>query len=665
MATKVIGIPQAGQYSALWGLKPQWWDPNDTANPPSDVRDPNHTNAFWAGLDDPRWAGSFQKSYGNGGSTIQHNFAEQVLFRALQFKSGADSYLYLSWNVKVDPDNSLSDQDYVWVGFNPGFNPTTPAIPSTSQLTPNADAPAVLIQIALDNTNAGMGTREGPVAGPQGNPGIYGNYSLTAFQNTGGVNPANWSVVPTPELNTWTWLTQYTRVWKIGGTNNTKWAIQMVVPVTATLDLSKGLKLGNLFGICYFVHVYSTTLGSIPYKWPTSIADTIGDTTMPDPTTFPLCTLDINTLLASTNPGGQTPNGYARDLTGIILPEDHVGTHSVIDPNSNLENPQLIKYTAGSTTRFFARPVNNDPNLVIPAGKIDVTFSLANWGSTTQWTPITGSTIPHAQILPGEEHEIKMDWTANQTDENFYKNHIHQCMLVTLSTSMPDLTFVNASAARNMDFVPVSKFSRSAEISIRGLQPFSSQPRDVYLFVETVNMPTKADSEIIKRNTIVNEFMKSLRDKHGDDGGVLAAGSSNVQFREIIKDMPTYRVHVYSDTGRRVTIGGKSRPVLEPQSSFGYYVWHEGSLYGWETRLYGAEKIAENLYHVRVPNNGAVSVETTIQARESSSETPLPEDGSVGCLIALAAWLDTQGPVGRTAAALVRLLIQLVGQTSP
>jgi hypothetical protein len=117
-----------------------------------------------------------------------------------------------------------------------------------------------------------------------------------------------------------------------------------------------------------------------------------------------------------------------------------------------------------------------------------------------------------------------------------------------------------------------------------------------------------------------------------DAAGFVAPGRSTIE--ELIKFLPTYRVHVYHDTGRRTTLlGGGSRRILSPQSSFGFLVQHEGELYGWETRLYGAEKLAENFYVLRVPNNGSVRVTTAIQARESASESPLPSDGvPKGCL---------------------------------
>jgi opacity protein-like surface antigen len=87
--------------------------------------------------------------------------------------------------------------------------------------------------------------------------------------------------------------------------------------------------------------------------------------------------------------------------------------------------------------------------------------------------------------------------------------------------------------------------------------------------------------------------------------------------------MPTYRVHAYHDTGRRVTRNGTAFTILEPQNSFGYYVTHKGVLEGWRHSLTGAEQLAPNFYRVGVPHNGAVKIKTTIEAIE-------PGDGTGG-----------------------------------
>ena len=107
-------------------------------------------------------------------------------------------------------------------------------------------------------------------------------------------------------------------------------------------------------------------------------------------------------------------------------------------------------------------------------------------------------------------------------------------------------------------------------------------------------------------------------------------------------------VHCYIDTGKKLELADKSKvPILRPQTAFGYFVQHDAGLVGWETRIYDAEKLAEDLYVIRVPNNGSAYVDTAIQARENDNDAPLPPDGTVkpppdkckGCLAALICFL--------------------------
>jgi hypothetical protein len=86
---------------------------------------------------------------------------------------------------------------------------------------------------------------------------------------------------------------------------------------------------------------------------------------------------------------------------------------------------------------------------------------------------------------------------------------------------------------------------------------------------------------------------------------------------EIEQFMPTYRVHVYYDTGETVDLDGVTYPVLRSQSSFGYYVEHEGDPFKWLHSLHGAEPISPefpHFYKLAVPDSGVAKVTTRIAA---------------------------------------------------
>jgi hypothetical protein len=210
-------------------------------------------------------------------------------------------------------------------------------------------------------------------------------------------------------------------------------------------------------------------------------------------------------------------------------------------------------------------------------------------------------------------------------------------MLVELSAAGVGggtLTFTQSSVYRNMDFVNASHFEREAEISVAGLAnlPGSTQ-RDVYLYVKTLNMgsgPNPMMRDLAKRESIEN------RDGGGEGSGgdgyggkvnriagrqgmkELGGRSPNDPFDVLEQVLPNYVVHAYHDTGKTVTRNGVTMKLMEPQSSFGYYVLHDGPLHSWSDSLAGAQQIAANYYWIGVPQGGRAVVKTQITAHETA-----------------------------------------------
>ena len=82
---------------------------------------------------------------------------------------------------------------------------------------------------------------------------------------------------------------------------------------------------------------------------------------------------------------------------------------------------------------------------------------------------------------------------------------------------------------------------------------------------------------------------------------------------------PTYVVHVYHDTGRSITRDTRTYRELEPQSSFGYYVYHEEANASWSPDLTGATEIIEDTFYLlAVPEGGSATVGTRVEAFNES-----------------------------------------------
>ena len=92
-------------------------------------------------------------------------------------------------------------------------------------------------------------------------------------------------------------------------------------------------------------------------------------------------------------------------------------------------------------------------------------------------------------------------------------------------------------------------------------------------------------------------------------------------YEHLAEVWPTYEVHAYHDTGRTIVLNGKKHKLVEPMVPFGYFVEHEGPLYGFVHSLAaknGAEleQLADNFYRVHVPNGGSVQLTTVIESQD-------------------------------------------------
>ncbi|WP_157622800.1 hypothetical protein [Solimonas soli] len=601
---------------------------------------PNFSNAaagepnYWPRLDDPRWQGSLLRGFGSGAS-------QTAVFKMLR-TGGADAALYLSWYVKVDPtlDPNL---DLVRVGFSPG-----------------AEADVRLFEIVPFTSAAADETAAEP-------PG----YQVRDIQ--GGA----WTNVTAPA-----WLKPNTRVWLDKA--NQQWAINMRVPINA--DPAQGLNLPAAFKLAFELEVADSVGGNfVFYRFDNAVP--LDDLNVaPNYASW----TDFNIALSPGSPGC---------VKGISVAVNDVGT----------TNPQPNEINLTSANTFFALP-QNDSGAAVAAGAISGTFRIANWGSQPDWNDVTdplnslwkqinsapvsnaglianGSKAVYSAI-PANNTALSFPWTLTAAEKCEFTGggacpnpaptrRTHQCMLVELSGA--GLSFNPSSVYRNMDFVEASTFEREAEISVAGIAPGGEPQRDVYLYVQKLQMPKSVKEPQAPLALVdykkVDEILQHGGDGEGE-GGESGHGNSNLSsdggprqplgvahvasdkapgavasptepkpgrsdtpsdetrphppldgnFEVLNQQFPTYVVHAFRDSGKTVTIGGQVRHVLVPQSSFGYYVHHDGALTGWDTTLQNATEIAPNYYKLSVPEGGSKNVVTRIVAREKDSPLPPPFD---------------------------------------
>ena len=554
-------------------------------------------------LDDPRWRGAYRR-----------NFDDGVVFRAVYDETGGQKSLYLSWNAVFVPE--LDDtHDVLYLGL---------------RASGGADAMVIRIEAHGAPGSATAGAVD----------------AIDVYEWSSG----SWS----PRATEPTWIAASARLWmeQLYGPLGTEgsFAVQLVVPITTSGGLfdDAGPEIGDDPDVWYYV-TGGGGVGPIELIEVPDLSTTTGDllgNDFPDPAGWDRL---------STIPG----DAACPTTGGVALQSSDVGTtNSPVSQILYETDPALPK----PTNTFVARP-RNYTGSPIAIGDIRARFRIANWGSVADpnadWVDIpggglvaSGSSIPAiaAGNPPPATNPIQFDWQLGNDDiDDFITGSTpHKCILVELDG--PNLTFFNESVYRNMDFVEASRFERAAEISIRGLEPTGGTHRDVYLALERLNMP-----EVVQPRD--GEDVVEIPDYGGREDDqpnvrARAAGAKGLTRTVSRKEaldlakrgllppdviqtfMPTYRVHVYYDTGR--THDGE--PVLRPQATYGYFVEHDGPLVGWSDALQAPpdaelKQLRDRFYQIVVPHNGSTVVSTVIEAREDDKKTP--GDVGPGCLTAL------------------------------
>jgi hypothetical protein len=532
-------------------------------------------HAIGAQLDDPRWNGSLRDDLPQfGGMT-----APEAAFRGVQ--DGTN--LYMSFQAVVDPNGTTASYDAIYLGFGPN----------------GAAGTGKIIRVTLNGDGVSRST----------------DFTSSSWHRAAG----SWSTSPFPA-----WA-QEIRVWTGTGTGTApaKWAVNVRVNVaTLHADADIGGLVTDPVRMFYALDI--NTHVAPPPAVSTTIVFPLG-TVFDMSTGTPGSTMDPTawgTMLVGTSD--------ASCPVGVSLIPEHIGTM----PISVMGIPSTTVEYAGGAGHFntFVAVMDNPP----PVNSVKARFRLADWGttigdSTADWKDIipTGGAVP--QNSDGT-HPERITWQCEETTgaTNSCPGLPNptaprdQCMLVDLSSlgGITPVHFAQDSARRNLDFVHASKFDRDARISVNGLAPLGGGGgnRDVYLYVKTTNMPASIDGG---KSPPPPDQGKGPLPSPGRAAGQREKGPAVYEktvFEQLQASFPTYEVHVYHDTGRKTQVGATTVNVLEPQVPFGYLVEHTGTLDGWKHKLEGVgvvlEEISPNFYHVKVPDNGAVKVRTTIEALE-------------------------------------------------
>ena len=593
-------IPPVRGVPGFTNPQPNWWNPG--AGSPDYQPSLTPLQPY-----DPRWVGAASYDYGSGTISDAEFLAESNV------ESG-QTVLYLSWYVKGGPLAPISQKaTTLYAGFMPSGGTT-----------------GTIIEITLNQFTGADSSGVEPMEQGYASTLLY--FTPAIYQGSGTTSWTEATTLPN-------WLTAYTGVWALGFSPN-NWAVEMRIPVdpSGVNGINIGPTASSPFSMWFALQPTATIIGApavIPYTMPRSpmsnpiqfavqLSLTTGQNQYPDPATWAPFQIENPTSDPTTC------------LTGVYLADDQIGTTN--SPSSYV--------SLSSQNTFFARPYNFSPSPVSP-NVLSATFYLANWGNqigdltSNSWKNPPellsvqdnnpGGIAAYSGTPPAPQGNITGIWTLTPSEKCAYTGqtgqtdpytgmtvpgnpacpnvqpttYLHNCMMVKLDG--PGIQFSRASAFRNTDFVSASNFTAPAEVSVAGLGGPHGGSRDVYLFVEALNMPKVVTTDWKSRfNRLVGEPGKRTVD-------VAQKTVSTLPLSQIVQTVPIYIVRAYYDTGFKLRMSdGKQHTVLQPETSFGYFVIPHNDVAGWIHSLKGATPVGPNWYHLSVPNDGAAQIITSI-----------------------------------------------------
>lgn len=392
--------------------------------------------------------------------------------------------------------------------------------------------------------------------------------------------------------------------------------------------------------------------------------------------------------------------------TGVTLTRLDVGT--VPSPASTAVPTNTISATSVNTFRVIARNLSDTFSGVPQA--VRARIRIADWGSTVAnrqfapWRDIPGLSPvgPNVFVADGSPAANNFSvgwsnafvddagafgrWVINYTCQNQGADtycpkltildgatpaaSAHQCMLIEIGAKDPAIKFQQSAVYRNMEFVGLSGLTEPATITLEGLKAASGvdKARDVYLYVQTINMPGYGsdpiwlDAKGMAQSKRYLEFPPAqpraeavdMRPISARPIAVVDASKPPRAYPQIglfdtpvltadqalTTAWPTYMVRVYFDTGNTSKLDGEELKVIEPMVPFGYYLEHAGPLYGFSHSIEGLdgavlEQLEPNFYRVHIESEGKIRLRNTITAEEEPKDPcascPPPVDKKAHC----------------------------------
>jgi hypothetical protein len=553
------------------------------------------------GFVDPRW---------NGALGIGHE-AGEAQFRAVRAVESGTSYVYVSLRAHTDlqgSDLATTRGDEVSIG-----------------LADSTGANAYRITMRLNTTAASASSTPDVIAWSDATGSFTGRVAVKLFERWTGTAWAplrtEYTTTPVPAERPMlpAWLVDTTRLWvscvpSSCVADGAKWTVQLRIPLGAAAPpggtitdstYAAGLPLDGAMRAFHRIGTYASVGTPVPvdvvthYVWPQVPIVSGGTVYKPEP--VPSEWPDVSVDPVATCAGSITLASHA-----AITTTSATSSTTIVDP-----------------TTFVVTPTNNTPGNVLNE-HVQATLRIADWGSAVgdspDWTevcktdPADATSTPPGAVSAGDNLNLRCNWdvpdvcdyidTGSCAGPPLATHYRHQCILAQLAPAAgaSQLVFDREAYWNNMNVREASIVEDLAKVSVRGL-PALPGGRDVYLYVETINMPVPPD----RRNPDLERLSQELDEKLAQQyaNGLLDAAV-------LEQRLATYRVHVFHDTGE---LDNGAR-VLNPQPSFGMYLHHKGPFDGWRHELSspGLTKLGAGLYKLHLANDAVAEVKVKIES---------------------------------------------------
>jgi hypothetical protein len=431
----------------------------------------------------------------------------------------------------------------------------------------------------------------------------------------GTVNPAHWT-----QTNT--------RFSKAG----TRWAVEIKIPVTNTLasaaaDTAVYLPASGTFR---FYTVVLSTYGFInpmtvvQDPWPASVDIPGGDllqNLIPAPDGWgrasfnnrPECT-GVSITWAGVGvrqpPGGPGAAiiSEIRRFDGAILEANLAACNALPDGANSGSN--------GPNNEFVAQPFNS---LIAAANGVFATFRLANWGipapqefdkiGSPSFLGVSNNPTATATISPGLTSDLVANWALTYKQSCQYKFNPHQCIQVDIDSNDPSVRFLKKSVQRNMDFVALSKFERTAYV---GSEWGKLLGRDADAYRLAILVET--DRQFTRGSKPSADSCCNPRFKHEELAAMAPDVPRAAQLAWIARG-----ILIRDDL---IQIGPRKYRKGTRAGDFGYLATHTGSFYGWQTTFTGQGLVRSRRevgsYTLDVKRGRPMQLKTTLEALEKA-----------------------------------------------